>query len=62
MPSGERYRVLERFYRVAGTAVEGNGLGLAIASEIAHVHRSQLELQAGAGGKGLRVTLRFPLA
>ena len=62
VPSGERYRVLERFYRVAGTAVEGNGLGLAIASEIAHVHRSQLELQAGAGGKGLRVTLRFPLA
>ena len=53
----ERLRVLERFYRVRGTQGEGNGLGLAIADEIARVHHSQLELQPGAGGRGLRVSL-----
>lgn len=54
---GERLRVLERFYRVRGTQGEGNGLGLAIADEIARVHHSQLELQQGADGRGLRVSL-----
>jgi len=53
----ERPRVLERFYRMRGTQGEGNGLGLAIADEIARVHHSQLELQDGADGRGLRVTL-----
>ncbi|HSV35541.1 MAG TPA: ATP-binding protein [Ramlibacter sp.] len=57
---GERDRVLERFYRMQGTQGEGNGLGLAIADEIARVHHSHLELQAGAGGRGLRVSLLFP--
>jgi two-component system sensor histidine kinase TctE len=60
VPLAERHRVLERFYRVAGTVVEGNGLGLAISNEIAHVHLSQLELNPGATGRGLRVTLKFP--
>ncbi len=60
VPDADRRRVLERFYRVAGTAVEGNGLGLAIANEIAHVHRSQLELKPAGGGRGLCVGLRFP--
>ncbi len=60
----ERGRVLERFYRVRGTEGEGNGLGLAIADEIAKVHRAQLTLaSAGAPGKdgegGLRVRLRL---
>ena len=53
----ERQRVLERFYRVQGTQGEGNGLGLAIAEEIARVHHGHLQLQAGASGRGLRVTL-----
>jgi two-component system sensor histidine kinase TctE len=52
--------VLQRFYRVQGTPGEGSGLGLAIAEEIAHVHQSRLELLPGAGGRGLRVTLRLP--
>lgn len=60
VPAGERARVLERFYRVQGTQGEGNGLGLAIADEIARVHHSHLELQPGAGGRGLRVFLPFP--
>jgi two-component system, OmpR family, sensor histidine kinase TctE len=55
----ERPRVLQRFYRVQGTQGEGNGLGLAIADEIARAHHSQLDLQAGTGGRGLRVSLLF---
>ncbi|HWI84487.1 sensor histidine kinase [Ramlibacter sp.] len=57
---GERQRVLERFYRVQGTQGEGNGLGLAIADEIARAHHAHLALQPGAGGRGLRVGLVFP--
>ncbi len=55
----ERNRVLERFYRVRGTQGEGNGLGLAIADEIAHVHHSHLALDCGAQGQGLKVTMTF---
>lgn len=55
----ERALVLERFYRLPGTAGEGNGLGLAIAQEIAHVHGSSLELDVGERGRGLRIGLRF---
>ena len=53
----ERDHVLERFYRVPGTEGEGNGLGLAIAAEIARVHQSALELQDGPQGRGLRVRI-----
>lgn len=55
----ERQRVLERFYRVKGTQGEGNGLGLAIADEIARAHHGHLELQSGADGRGLKVSLAF---
>lgn len=60
VPATELPRILDRFYRVQGTTGEGNGLGLAIAEEIARVHHSHLLLQAGAGGRGLKVTLDFP--
>jgi two-component system sensor histidine kinase TctE len=62
VPAEERSRVLERFYRVQGTGGEGNGLGLAIAQEIARVHHTQLELLAGAGGRGLKVSLLLEAA
>jgi two-component system sensor histidine kinase TctE len=52
-------RILERFYRVPGTLAEGNGLGLAIAEEIARVHHTHLQLQPGSSGRGLKVTLPF---
>jgi len=57
--AAERVHVLQRFYRLRGTQGEGNGLGLAIANEIARVHHSQLELRAGEDGRGLRVSVQF---
>lgn len=59
VPAPERARIVERFYRVQGTVGEGSGLGLAIADEIARVHRRQLYVEPGAGGRGLRVGLAF---
>ena len=47
----ERTEALERFYRVLGTVGEGNGLGLAIADEIARVHKTQLVLADAKEGK-----------
>lgn len=58
--AAEMPHILERFYRVQGTQGEGNGLGLAIAEEIARVHHSHLQVQAGSGGRGLKVTLPLP--
>jgi two-component system sensor histidine kinase TctE len=52
--------VLERFYRVKGTQGEGNGLGLAIADEIARVHHGHLTLEPGHDGRGLKATLALP--
>ena len=59
VPPAQRLRVLERFYRVPGTATDGNGLGLVIANEIARVHRSELVVDSGLNGQGTRVTLEF---
>ncbi len=57
----ERTRVLQRFYRVPGAVGEGTGLGLAIADEIVRVHRATLKLGEGPEGRGLLVTVLFPL-
>jgi two-component system sensor histidine kinase TctE len=57
VPPEERSRMLERFYRLPGSPGDGNGLGLAIADEIARVHHSPLQIATGAHGRGLRLTL-----
>lgn len=62
IPDGERDRVLQRFYRLQGSAGEGNGLGLAIADEIARAHHTQLQLRTGPGGRGLCVRVAFAAA
>ena len=59
IPEAERARVLQRFYRVPGTDGPGHGLGLAIADGIARVHRTQLQFERGAHGRGLRVRVAF---
>ncbi|MBY0465035.1 MAG: sensor histidine kinase N-terminal domain-containing protein, partial [Burkholderiales bacterium] len=55
----EREHVLQRFYRVPGTTADGNGLGLAIADEIARAHATHLELGTAQGGQGLCVSVTF---
>src|SRR5258706_1301694 len=57
IPVAERERVLERFYRLAGTPGTGSGLGLAIVREIATAHRASVEV--GGASRGCRVTLTF---
>jgi len=60
IPAGERERVLERFYRTAGTPGTGSGLGLSIVREIAAAHGAAIEIGAGEGGRGCKVGLTFP--
>jgi two-component system, OmpR family, sensor histidine kinase TctE len=56
----ERDKVLERFYRVAGTPGEGSGLGLAIVREVVDRHGAELKIDTcdELGGTSVRVT--FP--
>ena len=61
----DRDRVYSPFYRAASTMQAnpgGSGLGLAIVLHIAVLHRAELELDQGAGGRGLLVRVRFPRA
>jgi two-component system sensor histidine kinase TctE len=64
IPAAERDKVLERFYRVAGTPGTGSGLGLSIVREIAAAHRAEIEIGAGESRSGTsigcRVGLTFP--
>ncbi len=59
IPEAERGRVFERFHRVLGSGEEGSGLGLSIVRRIADLHRAGVSLDAGPGGRGLRVEVRF---
>jgi two-component system OmpR family sensor kinase len=58
----DRARVLDRFYRVPGSAATGSGLGLAIADAIAQLHGSALVLDRSPRFGGLRIGLRLPVA
>ena len=60
IPPAEREQVLERFYRITGTAGTGSGLGLSIVREIAAAHGAQLEIGSGEQGHGCKVGLTFP--
>ena len=60
IPAGERNRVRERFYRVAGTPGDGSGLGLAIAQEVVDRHAGVLEIASRNGSGGTRVRVSFP--
>ena len=55
-----RERVFERFYRILGSGQSGSGLGLAIVAEVAKRHGAELKLEEGKGGKGTRISVRFP--
>ncbi|MBM3115448.1 sensor histidine kinase [Jeongeupia naejangsanensis] len=60
IPEEERDKVFRRFYRIAGTQVEGSGLGLGIVHEIARLHDALIALSHTPGG-GLTVTVDFPV-
>jgi two-component system sensor histidine kinase TctE len=60
IPEAERQRVRQRFYRLPNSPGHGSGLGLAIADEIAHLYGAALTIEAGAGGRGTKITVQFP--
>jgi two-component system sensor histidine kinase TctE len=60
IPTAERQRVFERFYRVLGTEAEGSGLGLAIALEIAERGGGTIALSHASETGGLLVSVQLP--
>lgn len=55
----DRARVFDRFYRAAGQAEWGSGLGLSIVRSIAEAHGAEITLDDGPSGRGLLVTVAF---
>jgi two-component system, OmpR family, sensor histidine kinase QseC len=53
-------RVLERFYRIAGTEQQGSGLGLAIVKRVMKLHEGDVVLAPGLEQRGLSVVLTLP--
>jgi two-component system sensor histidine kinase TctE len=63
IPDVHLARVFERFYRIPMTnGPEGSGLGLAIVKALSDRLGAQIVLSPGTEGRGLLVTVSFPLA
>jgi two-component system OmpR family sensor kinase len=62
IPVDERERVFDRFYRRRDTVVTGNGLGLAIAKEIAIRHSASIVLESSEALGGLSARILFHTA
>jgi two-component system, OmpR family, sensor kinase len=61
IPVADRGRVFDRFFRGRELDVPGSGLGLAIVKGIADRHLAGIQLDSGPDGKGLCVTVTFPM-
>jgi len=61
IPVADRERVFDRFFRGHELDVPGSGLGLAIVKGIADRHLAGIQLDSGLDGRGLRVTVTFPM-
>ncbi|MBK1717844.1 ATP-binding protein [Thiocystis violacea] len=59
IPAADRARVFDRFYRPAGQAESGAGLGLAIVRRICERHGAEIELLDAEDGSGLLVEVTF---
>jgi two-component system, OmpR family, sensor histidine kinase TctE len=62
IPSAERERVFEPFYRALGVEADGSGLGLSIVKEIARQHQASVSVEETREGHvppGARFTVRF---
>jgi len=60
IPKEEHDRIFERFYRLDTTGVDGCGLGLAIAREIALSHNASIKIDKGSALGGALLRLVFP--
>lgn len=60
IPTDERPRVFERFYRLPDSTVQGSGLGLSIVQDVARLHDAAVDIGTGPDGRGTRVAVRFP--
>ena len=59
IPEADRGRVVERFVRLEQSRSEpGSGLGLSLASAVAHLHGGELRLEDNE--PGLKATLLLP--
>lgn len=57
-----REAVIKRFRRGGGNEAPGTGLGLPIVEEIAALYGGAMRLEDGAGDRGLKVVVTFPVA
>jgi two-component system, OmpR family, sensor histidine kinase TctE len=65
IPASERELVLQPFYRVLGSNVDGSGLGLSIVNEIARQHGGEIRIEDARPGHtppGTRISVRFRTA
>lgn len=62
IPQAERLRVMDRFYRIAGSGQEGSGLGLSIVARIVQIHGAAIAIDTPVSGTGSVVTVTFPPA
>jgi signal transduction histidine kinase len=60
IPQDEQERIFEKFHRISGPELTGNGLGLSIAREFARLHGGDLVL-ASTVGLGSRFTVILPV-
>jgi two-component system OmpR family sensor kinase len=62
IPTDQREKVFERFYRGSGEYSGSSGLGLSIVRAVAESHRGSVRLEEPLDGRGARFVVRIPAA